>query len=99
MIAVVSTAIATLAGTLAAYALWKRGSRLISGSLYLSLVTPEIVTGISLLAFFQWAFRWLHWRLGLHTVILAHVSFSNTLREGNSPATTLKLSLKTPTCD
>ena len=75
-IAVASTIISTVAGTLAAYALWKRGSRLISGSLYLSLVTPEIVTGISLLAFFQWAFRWLGWRLGLNTVILAHVSFS-----------------------
>jgi spermidine/putrescine transport system permease protein len=76
VIAIVSTVISTIAGTLAAYALWKRGSRLISGSLYLSLVTPEIVTGISLLAFFQWAFRWLGWHLGLYTVILAHISFS-----------------------
>jgi spermidine/putrescine transport system permease protein len=42
----------------------------------LSLVTPEIVTGISLLALFQWMFRWLHWHLGLYTVILAHVAFS-----------------------
>lgn len=76
VIAVVATVISTAAGTLAAYGLWKRGSRLISGSLYLSLVTPEIVTGISLLAFFQWAFLWLNWQLGLHTVVLAHVSFS-----------------------
>jgi spermidine/putrescine transport system permease protein len=76
IIAVVSTVISTVAGTLTAYGLWKRGSRLLSGSLYLSLVTPEIVTGISLLAFFQWAFRWLGWHLGLFTVILAHVSFS-----------------------
>ncbi len=76
IIAVVSTIISTVAGTLAAYALWKRASRIISGSLYLSLVTPEIVTGISLLAFFQWAFRWLGWHLGLYTVILAHISFS-----------------------
>ena len=65
-----------LPGTLCAYGLWKRGSTLLSGSLYLSLVTPEIVMGISLLALFQWSFRWLHWRLGLHTVILAHVAFS-----------------------
>jgi spermidine/putrescine transport system permease protein len=49
---------------------------LLSGSLYLSLVTPEIVTGVSLLALFQWAFRFLHLRLGLHTVIVAHVAFS-----------------------
>ena len=76
MIALASTALSTIAGTLCAYGLWKRGSKLLSGSLYLSLVTPEIVMGISLLALFQWAFRWLDWRMGLHTVILAHVAFS-----------------------
>jgi spermidine/putrescine transport system permease protein len=76
IIAVVSTALATVCGTLAAYALWKRASGWISASLYLSLVTPEIVTGVSLLAFFQWTFRFLNLRLGMHTVILAHVGFS-----------------------
>ena len=68
--------ISTVVGTLCAYGLWKRGSHLVTGTLYLSLVTPEIVTGISLLALFQWIFRWLHWHLGLYTVILAHVAFS-----------------------
>jgi len=76
MIAVCSTVLATVAGTATAYGLWKRGSAWISGSLYLSLVTPEIVTGVSLLAFFQWVFRYLNLRLGMHTVILAHVGFS-----------------------
>ncbi len=76
IIAVVATVLATVCGTLAAYALWKRSSGWISGALYLSLVTPEIVTGVSLLAFFQWAFRFLNLRLGMHTVILAHVGFS-----------------------
>jgi spermidine/putrescine transport system permease protein len=76
IVAVAATILSTVAGTLCAYGLWKRGSTLLSGSLYLSLVTPEIVMGISLLALFQWSFRWLHWRLGLHTVILAHVAFS-----------------------
>jgi spermidine/putrescine transport system permease protein len=76
IIALFATALATLCGTLAAYALWKRASGWISASLYLSLVTPEIVTGVSLLAFFQWAFRFLNLRLGMHTVILAHVGFS-----------------------
>lgn len=75
-IAVASTVLATATGTLAAYALWKRNSALLSGGLYVSLVTPEIVTGVSLLAFYQWIFRYLHLRLGMHTVILAHVSFS-----------------------
>lgn len=76
LIAVAATALATLIGTLAAYGLWKRSSAFLAGSLYLSLVTPEIVTGVSLLALFQWSFRFLHLRLGMHTVILAHVAFS-----------------------
>lgn len=76
IIAIVSTALATAVGTLGGYALWKRGVGWISGSLYLSLATPEIVTGVSLLAFFQWMFRYLNLRLGMHTVILAHVGFS-----------------------
>ncbi len=76
IIAAVSAALATVIGTMAAYALWKRGSAWISGALYLSLVTPEIITGVSLLAFFQWVFRYLNLRLGMHTVILAHVGFS-----------------------
>ena len=76
VIAVVSTTLSMVIGTLAAYALWKRASAWLSGGLYLSLVTPEIVTGVSLLALFQWAFRYLDLRLGMHTVILAHLSFS-----------------------
>lgn len=76
LIAVAATAAATVLGTLAAYALWKRSSAWVSGSLYLSLVTPEIVTGASLLALFQWIFRFAHLHLGMHTVILAHVGFS-----------------------
>jgi spermidine/putrescine transport system permease protein len=76
VIAIISTLLATIIGTLAAYALWKRSSTWLAGGLYLSLVTPEIVTGVSLLALFQWAFRYLDLRLGMHTVILAHVSFS-----------------------
>ncbi len=76
LIAVGATVLATAMGTLAAYALWKRSSGWFSGALYLSLVTPEIITGVSLLAFFQWTFRFLHLQLGMHTVILAHTGFS-----------------------
>lgn len=75
IIAVVATAVSTVIGTLCAYGLWKRQAPVLSGSLYLSLVTPEIVMGISLLAFFQWVFRYLRLQLGMHTVILAHVTF------------------------
>lgn len=75
LIAIFATAAATLAGTLCAYALWKRRSRVTTLTLSLTLVTPEIVLGISLLALFQWLFQRLDLRLGMHTVILAHISF------------------------
>jgi len=68
--------LSTLIGTFAAYGIWRRADHVLSGSLYLSLVTPEIVTGVSLLAFFEWSFRFLRLRLGMHTVILAHTGFS-----------------------
>ena len=76
IIAVASALISTVIGTLAAYGMWKRAAPFLSGSLYLSLVTPEIVTGISLLVFFQWIFHWLRFQLGMETVIIAHVAFS-----------------------
>jgi spermidine/putrescine transport system permease protein len=76
IIALVAAVLSTLIGTLAAYGIWRRRAGTLSGALYLSLVTPEIVTGVSLLALFQWAFRFLHLRLGLHTVIIAHIAFS-----------------------
>ena len=76
IIAIFATVVSTIIGTLCAYGFWKRSAPVLTGSLYLSLVTPEIVTGISLLAFYQWIFRFLHIQLGMHTVILAHISFS-----------------------
>ena len=76
IIAGVAAPISTVIGTLAAYGMWRRAAPVLSGSLYLSLVTPEIVTGVSLLALFQWTFRFLHLHLGLFTVIIAHVAFS-----------------------
>lgn len=76
LIAIVSTTLATVIGTGLSYAMWKRSSPVINGALYASLITPEIVTGVSLLAFYQWIFRYVHTHLGLWTVILAHVAFS-----------------------
>ena len=54
LIGAAATVLATAVGTLCAYALWKRGSLWMTGTLYLSMVTPEIVLGISLLALYQW---------------------------------------------
>ena len=75
LIAFFATVFSTAIGTLASYALWKRSSRWLSTSLYVSLVTPEIVTGVSLLAFFQLLFRLGNFQLGMHTVVQAHISF------------------------
>ena len=76
IVALVSAVLSTVIGTLAAYGMWRKSAPLLSGTLYLSLVTPEIVTGVSLLALFQWTFRFPRLPLGLHTVIVAHVAFS-----------------------
>lgn len=76
IIAASAAVLSTIIGTLAAYGIWRRRAPVLSGTLYLSLVTPEILTGVSLLALFQWAFRFLHLQLGLYTVIIAHVAFS-----------------------
>jgi spermidine/putrescine transport system permease protein len=76
VIALIASAVSTVIGTLAAYGIWKRPAPLLSGAMYLSLVTPEIVTGVSLLAFYQFAFHLVHLHLGMTSVIIAHVAFS-----------------------
>ena len=76
VIAGCAAALATIIGTLVAYGMWRRPAPLLAGALYLSLLTPEVVTGVSLLALFQGGFRFLHLRLGFYTVIAAHTAFS-----------------------
>jgi spermidine/putrescine transport system permease protein len=76
LISAAATILATSAGTLCAYGLWKRRSPFLDAALSMSLVTPEIVMGVSLLALFQGIFRFLDVRLGMHTVVLAHVAFT-----------------------
>jgi spermidine/putrescine transport system permease protein len=71
----VSTLVATLLGTLMALALSRRnfrGRRIFEGLLYLPIVTPEIITGISLLVLFVL----LGIPLGLSTVTIAHIAFN-----------------------
>ena len=76
VIAGCAASLATIIGTLVAYGMWRRPAPLLAGALYLSLLTPEVVTGVSLLALFQGGFRFLHLRLGFYTVIAAHTAFS-----------------------
>ena len=71
----VSTLIATTFGTLLALALARhrfRGRTMFEGLLYVPIVTPEIVVGISLLILFVL----LEFSLGLATITIAHIAFS-----------------------
>lgn len=74
IIAVLSTIIATIIGTLAAVGMYKykfKGKGIINGLLYIPVVIPEIVLGISLLTIFAKV----NIPRGMLTLILAHVTF------------------------
>ncbi|SMC23264.1 ABC-type spermidine/putrescine transport system, permease component II [Clostridium acidisoli DSM 12555] len=74
-IAVISTILSTVIGTLAAVGMYKykfKGKTVLDGLLYVPIIIPEIVMGISLLVFFTQT----KITLGLLTLVLAHVTFS-----------------------
>jgi spermidine/putrescine transport system permease protein len=74
-VAFIATLLATIIGTLAAFALTRfkfRGRSGYSTLIFISLVMPEIVMGIALTAFFK---RFAHVELSIRTVIAAHVTF------------------------
>jgi spermidine/putrescine transport system permease protein len=74
-VAIAATVIATVIGTLASFALTRfkfRGRSAYSTLIFVSLVMPEVVMGVSLLAFYA---NIAHMKLGLTTVILAHTTF------------------------
>ena len=71
----VSTVVSAVLGTLVALALARhrfRGRTAFEGFLYVPIVTPEIVVGISLLILFALV----NIPLGLTTIVIAHVAFS-----------------------
>ena len=75
VVGVTSTVISTSLGTMLALALSRyrfRGRRAMESLLYVPLVTPEIVIGISLLVLFAA----MGVRLGIATIVIAHVAFS-----------------------
>jgi len=75
IVSVVSTIVSTVIGTLAAIGLHKydfKGKKLINGLLYVPVVIPEIVLGISLLS----VYTLLKLDLGLSTLIISHIAFS-----------------------
>jgi spermidine/putrescine transport system permease protein len=75
IVAAISTLVATVIGTLAALALQRYrfpGYALTESALYIPVIIPEVVMGISLLAFFAL----IGFRLGLTTITLAHIAFT-----------------------
>ncbi len=74
VVGVAATVISAVLGTLLALALARhrfRGRRAFEGFLYVPIVTPEIVTGISLLMLFAL----MKFPLGVTTITIAHVAF------------------------
>jgi spermidine/putrescine transport system permease protein len=84
-VALISTLISTVIGTLMALALERyhfRGRTGLDALLYLPIVIPEIVMALALLAFFAFSLGLLEnitgqqWRLSIVTVIISHIAFS-----------------------
>ena len=75
-VALISSSIATILGTMAAYTLVRGGKffgrTLFSGMIYAPLVMPEVITGLSLLLLFIG----IGLDRGVFTVVLAHTTFS-----------------------
>jgi len=75
-VAVLSSTIATVLGTMAAYVLVRggrfMGRTLFSGMIYAPLVMPEVITGLSLLLLFIG----IGLERGVLTIVLAHTTFS-----------------------
>jgi spermidine/putrescine transport system permease protein len=75
IVGICSTIVSTILGTLIALALARhrfKGRSVVEGLLYVPIVTPEIVVGISLLILFA-AFKI---PLGLSTITIAHIAFN-----------------------
>ncbi|MEK5479021.1 ABC transporter permease [Paenibacillus sp. FSL R5-0407] len=75
IVALVSTVFSTLLGTMAAIAIRKVGKKSkagIGGLLYLPIIIPDIIMGLSLLVLFTQ----FHIPLGKLTIIIAHITFS-----------------------
>ena len=75
IIAFISTLVATIIGTFAALSLQRYrfpGYTIAESILYIPVIIPEVVMGISLLVFFAL----IKFRLGLTTIALSHIAFN-----------------------
>lgn len=75
-VAAVTATLATVLGTMAAYALIRGGKfygrTLFAGMTYAPLVMPDVILGLSLLLLFKTMFS----QMGMTTIILAHTTFA-----------------------
>lgn len=74
IIAALSSIIATVIGTLAAFAFYRYrfvGRKVLYSLVYIVMMSPDIVMGISLLMFFIW----IRLEIGFVTLLLAHITF------------------------
>ncbi|MDP4089305.1 MAG: extracellular solute-binding protein [Bacillota bacterium] len=79
LIAVTSTLISVMIGTLTAVGMYRykfKGKGLLDAVLFVPIVIPEIVMGIAMLSFFSMMQDVIHFQMGLVTLIIAHVTFS-----------------------
>lgn len=84
IIAVVSTAVATVLGTMASLALERfrfRGQRVYDGLLYMPIIIPDVTMAVMMLLFFAQAFSLIgglgpRLQFGLGTISLAHIAFN-----------------------
>lgn len=75
IVAVLSATAAALIGTLAAIAIYRysfRGRTMLMGLVYIVMMAPDIVMGISLLVLFMF----LHMETGFVTLLLSHITFN-----------------------
>ena len=75
IVAITSTIISTIIGAISAYGLYKFDfpfKKLINNLIYIPIVIPEVVLGISLLS----VYTLMRLELGLFTIILSHIAFS-----------------------
>ncbi len=78
IIAVLASVIATILGTVAAIGINNfRGKKriLVQNISNVSIITPDIVTGVSLMLMFTLAGVAFHFQMGFWTVLLAHITF------------------------
>ncbi len=78
MVAIPTVLISTAIGTITAFTLYRSkfvGRALYQGILYIPLIMPDLVIGISLLLFYTFV----KFELGILSILLAHVSFSSPL--------------------